>query len=151
MRTSQIIYSAFQSLEISDPHTRVLTVRQRVLGLAVEHDVDAGEGNVSEQSGCETGEQRSRPLCPTHTAQSSCYTAVVITPTLDNTHTHVKTEAQVCTHTLQVMSHSRTSKRVLMTVTGSMQTPATQRAPAPSSMASTGCIARSQKKCCFTL
>lgn len=60
-----------------------------MLGLGVEHDVDAGERSIAEESGGETGEQRSRPLFLTHTAQSSYYTAVVITPALYNTHTHI--------------------------------------------------------------
>lgn len=42
-----------------------------------------------------------------------------------------------------------TSKRALMTVNGSMHTPATALAPAPSSMASATFGAWSWKKCCF--
>ncbi len=49
----------------------------------------------------------------------------------------------------QIIKSLHTSKRVLMTVMGSMQTPATHLAPAPSSMDCKGPGAPSAKKCCF--
>lgn len=59
-----------------------LTLRQRLLGLAVEHDVDAGERSISEQRGSQPREQSPDSLRLIHTPQSSCHTHIVVTATL---------------------------------------------------------------------
>lgn len=66
-----------------------VTFWQRGLGLAVEHDVDAGEGDVSQQSGHEAGEQSSRTLSLTHAAQSPRHAPVAVPAALAHTSTHI--------------------------------------------------------------
>lgn len=65
-----------------------LTFRQQGLGLAVEHDVDPREWNISEESGHQAREQSCRTLSPTHTAQSPNHTPIVVPATLKHKHTH---------------------------------------------------------------
>lgn len=55
--------------------------QQRGFGLAIEHDVDAREGNVSEESCHQAGEQSCRSFSPTHTPQSPRHTAVTVPAT----------------------------------------------------------------------
>lgn len=68
-----------------------LTFWQRGLALAVEHDVDTREGNISEESRHQAREQSCRTFSPTHTAQSPGHTHITVLSTLkvENT-THVK-------------------------------------------------------------
>lgn len=67
---------------VSSGSTAALTLRQRLLGLAVEHDVDAGEGSVSQQRGRQPREQRPDPLRLVHVPQSSRHADVVVTAAL---------------------------------------------------------------------
>ena len=62
----------------------VLTGRQGSLGLAVEHDVDAGEGRVSEQGGSQPGEQSPEALCLVHAPHSPGHAHVVVSATLEH-------------------------------------------------------------------
>lgn len=64
---------------------RALTLRQRLLGLAVEHDVDAGEGSVSQQGRSQPRKQGPDSLRLIHVPQSSRHAHVVITATLRTT------------------------------------------------------------------
>lgn len=59
-----------------------LTLRQRSLGLAVKHDVDAGERSVSEKRGGEPREQCPDPLGLIHAPQSAGDTCIVVEATL---------------------------------------------------------------------
>lgn len=65
--------------------TLALTLRQRPLGLTVEHDVDAGEGSVSQQRGGQPRKQRPDPLRLVHVPQSARHADIVVTATLVTT------------------------------------------------------------------
>lgn len=65
-----------------------LTVRQQLLGLAVEHDVDAGEGSISQQRGSQPREQRPDSLRLVHVPQSPRHADVVETAALRNQDKH---------------------------------------------------------------
>lgn len=62
-----------------------LTLRQRSLGLAVKHDVDAGERSVAEQRGSQPRKQSPDSLRLIHTPQSTGHTHITVKATLKNT------------------------------------------------------------------
>lgn len=74
-----------------------LTLRQRGLGLAVEHDVDPRERNVPEQGGHEAGEQSGGAFAPTHAAQRAAHAHVAVPAALE--HRHKQAALQIEFHT----------------------------------------------------
>ena len=62
----------------------VLTGRQGSLGLAVEHDVDAREGCVSEQGGGQSGEQSPDALCLVHAPHSPGHAHIIVSAALEH-------------------------------------------------------------------
>ncbi len=59
-----------------------LTLWQSLFSLAVEHDIDARERGVSEQSRCEPGVKSPGTFILTHTFKGSSYAYVIVPPAL---------------------------------------------------------------------
>lgn len=89
-----------------------LTFWQRGLALAVEHDVDPREGNVSEQRGHKAREQSCRTFSLTHRAQSPDHTPVTVPATLKHKNTHIYFSYNV--HTIHQLKYRHKTRKIIV-------------------------------------
>lgn len=81
-RTEDCRLSSWNNLS-SLTEVSLRTLWQRRFGLAVKHEVDPRERDVSEESGHQAGEQSCRTFSLTHAAQSPTHAHVTVPATLE--------------------------------------------------------------------